>query len=105
MSCQIFKNTAGIRIQVTVNDCSTDTAKNIASATDLVFVFKKPSGSNLEVTPSFLNSGTDGVLYYDTLTTDLDEIGIWQLQVFYTLSTNIVATSIAKFTVYKKLRS
>lgn len=105
MSCQIFKETSGVRIKVTVNDCLTDSPKNISLATGFIFVFKKPSGSNLEVTPSFLTNGTDGVLYYDTLSTDLDEIGIWQLQVVYSLGTNTVVSSIAKFTVYKQLRS
>ncbi len=68
------------------------------------FVFTKPSGARLVVTPAFVTDGTDGQLRYTTVAGDIDELGAW----FYHprisgLSSWSGAADIIAFTVHGNL--
>lgn len=54
---------------------------DISSATVKQINFKKGGGSILgPKTATFTTDGTDGLMYYDTVSGDLDEPGNWQVE-------------------------
>lgn len=85
----IFVGDIGTRLQVTatLNGVAVDISS--ANTTDKrKFYVTKPDEDATEViwTPSFLNGGTDGVVYYDTVSGDLDSAGLWELQLWVELT-------------------
>lgn len=99
---EIFQYDAGIQFLVEVRD-ETDTAKNISTATVKQFVFKKPSTNKLTVDCNFYTDGSDGLVYYTTTSTDLDEIGLYRLQIYLEFSSLGKHTDIGNFRVGKNL--
>lgn len=65
------------RIRVTL--LKDDVAWNLASAV-VTFTFIPPSGEDFDRTAT-VESASEGIAYYDTTTTDLDEVGYWTLRV------------------------
>ncbi len=58
-----------------------DDGISIAAATTKQFIFRKPSGTEVTVTATFISSGTGGGLtYVIDVTTFLDESGTWKVQ-------------------------
>src|SRR5678815_4285948 len=70
-------------------------AKNVAVKTTIVedgqtvdvsgvstkqLIFKKPNGTKVTKTASFLTDGTDGIIQYLTEAGFLDTVGIWSVQ-------------------------
>jgi len=62
-------------IQVEVLE--SDAVLDISTATATAILFTKPSGEIIERAASFLTDGTDGLITYTTLESDLDQKGIW----------------------------
>jgi len=56
------------------------TAVDISAATTKNFLFRKPDATVLTKTATFVTDGTDGQLTYTTITTDIDDVGIWTIQ-------------------------
>lgn len=81
-AAEIHNGDIGTRFLVTIKK-EDGTVKDISSYTTKQFIFKKPvSGDLLTVTASFYTDGTDGKLYYDTVSGNLNEEGVWKLQVY-----------------------
>lgn len=55
------------------------TAVDISDATTLNICLRAPSQADKTKTATFLTDGTDGKIYYDLVTGDLDEIGGWKI--------------------------
>lgn len=54
---------------------------NISTATTKTITFRKPSGSPMTKTASFVTDGTDGQIHWmTTASSDLSEAGTWALQ-------------------------
>jgi len=70
MACEIHIGDIGTRFLFTIQDCDSETAVDISSSSSVEINFKKGSGSTLSVTGSFLTDGTDGKVYYDTVSGD-----------------------------------
>lgn len=51
--------------------------------------FKKPSGEVLVKNATFETTGVDGSIYYTTVAGDLDETGIWEIQVYVEFNANL----------------
>lgn len=57
-----------------------NTPLNISGYDERKLYLKKPDGSVVERTVSFLTDGTDGILKYEALTSDFDTVGFWKRQ-------------------------
>jgi hypothetical protein len=84
MSCEkeIHLGDVKTKFQVRVTDDNGLTYIDISSATVKKIIFEKPNGQNLEVDADFLTNGEDGYIIYETLETDLDTAGNWQIQAY-----------------------
>lgn len=74
-------NDEGVNFLLTVRNQDNEII-DLSAVTVKKFLFRKPNNSILEVVPDFDTDGTDGVLSYYTVTSDLDVIGIWEVQVY-----------------------
>lgn len=64
-------------ILVISEDC---VAIDISGYTTLNIIFTKPDGTSVTKTALFVTDGTDGEIYYATVSGDLDQAGIWRIQ-------------------------
>jgi len=101
MTEEIHKNDIGTKFLVTVKDGTT--AVDISTATEKLIIFKKPDGGILTKTCTFETDGTDGKVFYCSVSGDLNETGSWEIQVSITLSTGTWKSSTNCFIVYGNL--
>ena len=70
----------GATIQLNITD-QDGAALDISTATLTSNLYiRRPSNSVVSVTPSFVSSGTDGQIYYDTISGTLTEPGSYTVQ-------------------------
>ena len=98
---QIRQNDFGTVFQFTIKD--SDVVVNLSSATTKQIIFTKPDGTKLTKTASFLTDGTDGIIYYTTISGDLDTCGVWQSQASLVFASSAYKTDIIKFQVHRNL--
>ena len=67
----------GVRLIVELLERST--VVPIADATSMNICLRAPSQADKTLAATFLTDGTDGRIYYDLATGDLDEIGGWKI--------------------------
>jgi hypothetical protein len=72
---------------------------NISSASNLTIYIKKPDSTLLAVTGTLYTDGTDGIMYYNSVSGDLDQSGIYKIQAKVTISSNVFYSSIGSFKV------
>ena len=85
-----------LRLTVKTED---DEAKNIAGASALTYLLKKPDETVVELTASFDTNGTDGKVIYAFVAGDLDLVGLYEVQVKIVTATWTGITSSYFFTV------
>jgi|TARA_R110000765_G_scaffold375515_1_gene466146 hypothetical protein len=98
---EIHINDIGTRFLVTITDGSS--AVDVSSASTKQIIIKKPSGSKLTVAASFSSDGSDGKIYYNTASNDLDEAGSYKLQGKVIISDGTFYTDITGFKVHRNL--
>lgn len=76
---------------------------NLAGATTLNFLFQRPDGSFFTAAGSLFTDGTDGIVRYITLNTDLNQVGYWRYQVFTVIGSNENYTDITRFQVLQNI--
>ena len=54
-------------------------AVDINAATTMEICLRTPSGADKIKTATFTNTGSDGKIEFDTIVTDLDELGRWKV--------------------------
>lgn len=91
----------GLEIELTIMDG--DVAVNISDATLMKIIIQKPGGSAVEKTARFVNDGTDGKLYYRTVTGDIDVSGVWRVQAHVVSPSFDMKSTIVSFRVNKNL--
>jgi hypothetical protein len=103
MPSEIHQNDIGTRFLLTVKD-GTDLV-DISSATALDVDFRKPSDTVINRSASKFNDGSavSGVMYYDAVVGDLDEIGKYKLQGKVYLPSGTFHTDIHTFQVHCNL--
>jgi len=74
---KIEQTATGVRIQVQFTDDGIPV--DISDATTKEICLRTPSGGDKVKTATFTNTGTDGKIYFDTIITDLDELGRWKI--------------------------
>jgi hypothetical protein len=81
MSAEIHVGDVGTVIRITVKD-ENDTAVDVSGATvTKTFKFLKPDGTTVLKAASFNTDGVNGILKYTTLAADIDQSGVWKVQV------------------------
>ena len=98
---EIHKGDIGTQFTVTVQDGTT--AVDISSASSKQLIFKKPGGTILTKTTSFVSDGTDGKMQYTTVDGDLSDDGVWKMQGKVIIGGNTFSTDITSFKVYRNL--
>jgi len=106
MASEIHVNDVGTTFLITVKDG--DTAVNLYEDVNArSVIFRKPSDTVVTKTGSVYDtgSGASGVMYYDALPGDLDEVGFWKLQgkIEFTGDLGIFYTDIHTFQVHSNL--
>ena len=103
MPSEIHQNDIGTRFLMTVKDDSD--LVNISGALSLRVDIRKPSDTIINRSALRFNDGSalSGVMYYDTVSGDLDEIGNYKLQGLVTLPSGTYHTDIHTFKVHCNL--
>lgn len=92
----VYKDDVGARLTISTNNTS------LPTDTTLTVLIRKPSGYLISATPS-VNWST-GVLTYDTVSGDLDEVGEYRVQVHGVFSDgDDMRSDRDSFVVYEKL--
>jgi hypothetical protein len=74
---QIEQGAVGVRFVVQLLDDGD--IVDISAATTLEICLRAPSGGDKVKTATFTNTGSDGKIQFDTVVTDLDELGRWKV--------------------------
>lgn len=78
-------------------------AVNISGALELKLIFQKPSKTVVSKNAELYTDGTDGIMFYTTVSGDLNERGDWLVQGFCSLSNGSWHSSVSSFKVYANL--
>ena len=99
MSSEIHTDDVGTRFLVTIKDDG-DTV-DISNASIRQLNFRKPDDTVLNKTALIFNDGSEssGVMYYDSILGDLDQMGSYKLQGKISLPSGTYYTDIYTFTV------
>lgn len=82
---EIHQHDIGTKFKVQVRD-QDDAVVPLASGDVLTYLFSKPDASVVNKTPHFVTNGADGwIQYVTTASGDLDQAGLWRLQVYVNL--------------------
>jgi len=98
---EIHLNDVGTLFKILIKDG--DEVRDISTMTVKELLFKKPCGTLLTKTASFLTDGTDGYITYTTIADDLDEAGLWQIQAHLEGVSLDIHSDVAFFRVYPNL--
>jgi len=99
MASEIHQDDIGTRFLVTVKDDGV--VVDISSASLRELTFRKPSDETVTRTASIIGDGSSesGVMYYDSIAGDLDELGNYKIQGQVALTNGTYYTDIATFLV------
>lgn len=76
---------------------------SLVGATALTMTFQKPDGTVLTVTATVSTTGLDGKMYYDSISTTLDQDGKWVVQGKVVFSNGLWHTGTKSFYVAPNL--
>jgi hypothetical protein len=87
----VRKGATGINFDLLVKEddgTGTLVVVDLSSVTAKEYVFTKPGGGKVPVTPSFKTNGSDGWLRYTSAagTLDMDRIGLWKIEASLTFA-------------------
>lgn len=102
MSAEIHLNDIGTSFNVTVYN-ETDTIVNLSGALVTNLLFTQPDNVLITKSGELINDGVSGVMRYVTISGDLSQIGIWQIQGYVELGSSAMYTNVSSFRVYNNL--
>jgi hypothetical protein len=105
MACEIHQDDIGTRFQITIRECNGTDTIDVSTALYRQLTFRKPSDTLVTRTASIFNDGsaTSGVIYYDSVAGDLDEVGNYKLQAKISFASGTYYTDIYTFKVHCNL--
>ena len=107
MASEIHLNDIGTKFVITVKDGGETVDISNGNVSSRSIIFRKPSDIVVTKTGSVYDtgSGASGVMYYDALPGDLDEVGFWKLQgkIEFTGELGVFYTDIHTFQVHSNL--
>jgi hypothetical protein len=92
----------GCVITILVRD-EDGSAVDLSVTTAKTWTVQKPSGAQVTWTPSFVTDGTDGYLKYTTAANDLDQEGVWRVQVNLTFVSSSAKCDAVAFSVKENI--
>lgn len=100
----LYAGDVGSTLLVTVKD-STGAALDLSNATSVSLILQSPNSAVNIVTPTPVNTGSDGQYFYVFQSTDIPvgRDGIWSYQVKYVLSGTTYHTSVSTFNVARSM--
>jgi len=103
MPSQIQVDDIGTRLKVTIVD--DDVAVDISAASLREITLKKPDDSIVTRTASVIGDGssTSGVMYYDIVSGDLDQPGLYKIQGKVSIPSGTFNTAVGTFKVHCNL--
>ena len=78
-------------------------AINVSMATVKYIYFQKPDGTKKKKTAAFYTDGSDGKIQYTTVSGDIDQAGLWQVQGYVETSSGKFFTVKTNFSVLNTL--
>jgi hypothetical protein len=91
----------GVIFEVTIVEGGV--AVDISAATTLTIKFKKPGGSTLTKTAVLSGTGVDGKMRYTTVSGELDQVGLWEIQAYLVSPSWTLSSSTEHFEVFPNL--
>jgi len=101
MASEIHVGDIGTQLIVTIKDDGV--VVDISSASLLQFILKKPDGQSYTKSGTLYTNGTDGKMYFVSISGDFNAPGNYKLQGKVVLATGTYYTSISNFKVYCNL--
>lgn len=101
MASEIHVDDIGTKFSITIKDG--DEIVDISNATSIVLTFKRPDDELIYRSGVFTTDGTDGKVYYDIVSGDLDEAGYYKLQGKVSSPSGVFHTNIHSFQVHCNL--
>ena len=98
---EIHLDDVGTRFEVTIKDDGV--VVDISAASVKEIIFKRQNGSLLTKSASFTTDGTDGRIDYTTVSGDLTQVGIWNIQAKITLGSGTWRSEVEEFEVFDNL--
>ena len=78
-------------------------AIDVSTATVKYIYFQKPDGTKKKKTAVFYTDGSDGKIQYTTVSGDIDQAGLWQVQGYVEISSGKFFTVKTNFSVLNTL--
>ena len=104
MASEIHQNDIGTRFLITVkDDGSLVKISGVDGSSIHQVTFKKPSDAVINRNASLKDYGVSGVMFYDTIAGDLDEVGHYKLQAKVVIPSGTYFTDIHTFKVHCNL--
>lgn len=91
----------GTQILVTLVDGSTPV--DLSTATTIQYFIKKPDNTIITVNATLYTDGTDGKIYYTTISSTLDQSGYYVLQTYVIIGVNKWKSDLYRFRVYENI--
>lgn len=101
MADEIHVNDIGTEFRILISDDGSTV--DLSAATDILMIFKKPSGSRIERNADFYTDGTDGLVYYRSVEGDLDEVGTYKIQANVSIGGGVFNSSVGSFKVHHNI--
>ena len=76
---------------------------DVSTASTKFIYFQKPDGTKMKKTATFYTDGTDGIIQYIAVLSDIDQTGIWQVQGYVETSDGKFFTEKTTFNVLSTL--
>lgn len=92
-----------IKVRVLFTIKEDDEIVDISGATTKQIIIQNPNGASTTYTASFMTDGTDGQLYYETQSGELDIVGTWKCQAKVVLSGGTYRSPVQSFRVNNNL--
>jgi len=89
----------GTQFLFTVRNSSDSSLINISNYSNRTVTFIKPNGDQITVSGTLYTDGTDGKLFYNSVSGNIDQIGFWRARVTLSSSGNLFNTDYYRFTV------
>jgi hypothetical protein len=103
MTCETEAHLGDIGFRLIATFVEDGVDVNISTATAKSIVLRSPAGIISTHSATFLTDGTDGIVYYATVSGDLDEVGIWKIQGIISIGGGTYHSNITSFKVYPNL--
>ena len=101
MASEIHVNDIGTKFLVTIKDDGS--IVDVSGASSILMKFRKPDDAVVTKNGLLESDGTDGQVYYNTQAGDLDQAGLYKLQVTVQLPAGTYYTDIHTFKVHCNL--